>query len=132
MKSIKSILLLFIIVLLIPACLDEKVPNIDGAWKTKDLNSLSQKPFTIVFDREKLITAKESVSIEFKKKDDVILVYRAGDTTSPIYTILVKDKDVLQIAGFINGTHDYYRTTIEDVLNIRHTKVSRPVPKDPF
>ena len=86
----------------------------------------------MIFDGKKLVTEKDSVPIEIQKKGDDILVYRAGDTTSPIYTILMKDKDILQIAGFINGTHDYYRTTVQDVLDIRHAKVSKPVLQDPF
>ena len=133
MKSMKSILFLFIITLFVPACLGEKAPNIDGAWKTKDVGSITLKPYTMLFDGEKLIMEDDTVvPIEIKKKGDAILVYRAGSTGSPVYTILVKDKDVLQIANYITGTHDYYRTTVQDVLDIRHTKVTRPIPKDPF
>ena len=134
MKSMRNILFLFIITLFVPACFDEKATIIDGAWKTKDVGSITLKPYTMLFDGEKLIMENDTVvPIDIKKKDDVILIYRAGDTTSPVYTILVKDKDVIQIdGGFVKGTHDYYRTTVQDVIDIRHTKVTRPIPKDPF
>ena len=123
-------LFLFIIILALPACIDDKVPNIDGAWKTKKLAAYTEKPYTLIFDGKKLYIGKNHVNIELKKKDDVILVTRTGET-EPIYTIVVKDKDILEINNFTEGMQTYYRTTVDDVHSITNADI-QPTMKDPF
>lgn len=127
----KKIAIVFLTSLLLMACSNPS-EKIEGAWKSKKIELLTQKPSYLIFTKDSLYTGGDSIKVNYVEEKGVILVKKVGSNNTIFTVTPQQNPNELEIENWTTGKLLYEKTTIEDVKAIEESPIKIEPKPDPF
>ena len=130
-NAMKKTIATLLACLFLVACSDSS-EKIVGAWKSKEIGTISGKPKCFIFSKDTVSTDGGSFKANFFEEDGVILVKNVGSNDTIFIVTPQKDPKEIRIESPNVGDQLYIKTTPDDVAQIRATPIELTPNPDPF